>query len=385
MTPRRIAVVTGTRAEYGLLRPLLFALQQRTDCALQLIVTGAHLSPAHGMTLRDIEADGLPIHAKIDIGLSGDSPHDIAQATAHCLARMSDQFTTSRPDLVVVLGDRYEIFAAAAAATLLTIPVAHLHGGETTVGAIDESLRHAITKLSYWHFVSCDAYGKRVAQLGEAPERIFTYGAPGLDNMVQHPTSTRAELETTLAAPLGSPLLLLTYHPQTYAEASPLAQLDEALAALQQFPEVTLVISGANADAGGHAINQRLSEFAAQHPRSIFRLSYPSALYINLMRHCDLVIGNSSSGVIEAPALGKASVNIGDRQKGRLRAASVIDTSCERAAIATAIRHALSADFQKTLTPSGQFGTPGTISVRIAEQLATAPLPATPAKAFYDC
>lgn len=382
--PRRVAVITGTRAEYGLLRVLLQRLAADSRAALQLIVTGTHLSPAHGYTVQAIEADGIPIAARLDLALSGDSPRDIAAITARALAQIADSLNTLAPDMLLVLGDRYESFAAASAAALLRIPIAHLHGGELTEGAIDEQLRHAITKLATWHFVSAEAYATRVIQMGETPERVFCYGAPGLDALADTSVMPPEMVSQNIGIALENPVFLITYHPETLSLVPPAEQVEALLSALAHFPQATCIISGANADAGGEAINTRLRAFAAARPRTCFKPSYGSALYLNLLRVCDVVIGNSSSGVIEAAALGKACVNIGNRQKGRLRLPSVMDSACETKAIRAAIDAALSKDFRTGLAPSDAFGTPGSISRRIAEALVTLPLPETTAKPFYD-
>ncbi len=381
---RRIAVITGTRAEYGLLRPLLRLLRQDARVDLQLIVTGAHLAEQHGSTVGDIESDGFAITARLDLAIENDSDRAVAGITARALDAIAQCLAQLRPDLLVVLGDRYEIFAAASAAALLRIPVAHLHGGELTEGAIDEALRHAITKLSYWHFVSALPYAQRVTQLGEEPSRIFTYGAPGLDALIENPMLTEAELGASLGITLTHPLFLVTYHPQTLSSQPPSEQLNSVLKALDAFPDALCLLSGANADAGGASINTQLQEYASNRTNAFFKLSYGSTNYINLLRRAELVIGNSSSGIIEAAALGCACVNIGDRQKGRLRAPSVIDTSGDTDEIIRAIRLGLSADFRATLAPSSLFGEPGTISARIAEKLATLPLPESTSKPFYD-
>lgn len=380
---RRIAIVTGTRAEYGLLHWLIRELADR-GADVQLIVTGTHLSKVHGYTVEQIEADGIPIAARVDMQLSGDSPLEIAQAMGRCTSGVAVAFATLAPDMVVLLGDRYEILAAASAATVMGIPIAHLHGGEITEGAIDESIRHALTKLSYWHFASTEAYAKRILQLGEAPERIFHCGATGIDNLARIDFLPRSALEKELGIPLQSPVLLVTYHPETHSRAEPLAQIDTVLNACSRFSGATLILTGANADAGGNAINARLATFARETPKTIFRPSYGSRLYLSLMREADVVVGNSSSGVIEAPVIGKACVNIGSRQKGRLRAPSVIDCAGDEASIHATITKALSPEFQAGLAPSSLFGMPGTVAARIANTLVHMQLPETPQKAFYD-
>lgn len=376
---RKIAVITGTRAEYGLLKWTMKELLAR-GVELQLIVTGAHLSPAHGMTVRDIEADRFAIAARVDMQFSGDSPVELAAAMGHALSGVAESLATLKPDLVVILGDRYEMLAAASAAAMLSIPIAHIHGGEVTVGALDESLRHAITKLSYWHFATAEPYAQRIVQLGEAPERVFTAGAPGIDNIVRLPLLSREALEKELGIALKPPVILFTYHPETLSTLSPQQQINRVLSALEKFPDATLIITGANADSGGRAINAALEAFSQSRKNTLFKLSFGSLLYLSAMKQCDVVVGNSSSAMIEAPTLGKVSVNIGARQEGRLRVESIIDCPLETTAIASAIQTALSTK----PTPSPLFGKPGQVAVNIAEKLVSLPLPATPKKPFYD-
>lgn len=380
---RKIAFITGTRAEYGLLYWTMKEVAQQGG-RLQLIATGAHLSKAHGYTVSQIEADGFTIDARVDMGLTGDSPTDVAQAMGRCVSGMAEALAKLKPDVVVLLGDRYEILAAASAAAMLNIPIAHIHGGEITEGAIDESMRHAISKLSYWHFAAAAPYAKRLIQMGEDPARVFTVGAPGIDNLSRLNLLDKTALEKELGAPLNAPLMLATYHPETLSQVPVHAQITAFVRALEAFPEATIMLTGANADAGGLAINTTLESFAKGKPRCIWRASYGSQLYLSAMKITQIVVGNSSSGVIETPTLGRATVNIGDRQKGRLRAPSVIDTACDTQAIVSAIRQALSPAFQQSLQPSSLFGTPGQVAPAIAKRLLSAPLPSTPIKHFHD-
>jgi UDP-N-acetylglucosamine 2-epimerase (non-hydrolysing) len=381
---RRIAVLTGTRAEYGLLYWTMRELQER-GADLKLIVTGSHLSAAHGHTVSQIEADGFPISAKVDMHLGkNDHPAELTRAMGRCMQGMADALEKISPEIAVILGDRYEMLAAASACAMLKIPIAHIHGGEVTEGALDESIRHAITKLSYWHFATADAYAKRIVQMGENPAHVFSMGAPGIDNIAKLPLLSRQALEKELAIILTPPLLLLTYHPETLSSTAPEAQLGEVLKALESFPDATLVITGANADSGGQAINHLLQKFADKRPRTLFRASFGSLLYLSAMKHCGVVVGNSSSGMIETPTLGRATVNIGERQKGRLRTPGVIDCACESQAIIAALKKALSSAFQASLTPSSLFGTPGSVGMAIAEKLSTLAIPPSPTKSFFD-
>lgn len=386
MSKRRIAIITGTRAEYGLLFWTMKELQT-LGADLQIIVTGAHLSRAHGMTVEQIEKDGWSIAAKVDMHLAGDTPLELASAMGRALSGIAEALATLKPDIVVILGDRYEMLAAAVAAAALHMPIAHIHGGEETQGAQDNSWRHAITKLSYWHFPPYALAAQRIRQMGENPDHIFTYGAPGIDNIVRLPLLSKPELETTLGILLNAPVVLFTYHPEELSNLSAFQQINIVLHALAQFPDVTLLITGANADTGGRIINDALQEFAHKHPRTVFRMSYGSQLYLSAMKHCDVVLGNSSSGMLEAPALGKATVNIGDRQRGRLRAPllpSIIDCSCDDQAIVRAMTQALSPAFQQSLTPYTIFGIPGNVGACIASTLMTQPIPATLRKPFFS-
>jgi len=380
---RRICVFTGSRAEYGLLQPLMAAIQKDPQLQLQLLVSGSHLSDAHGATWRQIEADGFPIDAKVDIGIATDSAVDICRSTGLGLIGYSKAFAKLQPDLLVLLGDRYEAFAAASAAALTNLPVAHLHGGELTRGAIDDALRHAISKLSLLHFTATAEYRRRVIQLGEAPERVFNVGAIGLDGLEHRSLLTRAEVEEALGLDLGKPTLLVTYHPVTTEPGQAQGQVEELLAALDQL-QLQLILTGANADAEGNRINRRLADFAGRHPHSCRRIeSLGQQRYLSALRYVAAVVGNSSSGIIEAPSFGRPTVNIGSRQDGRLRAASVIDCAPEREAIVSAVREALSPEFVKrakdTPNPYRQENT----TKRILQVLAEAPL-RTLSKVFFD-
>lgn len=381
---RKIAVITGTRAEYGLLYWTMKELQQRDNVTLQLIVTGAHLSQAHGYTVKQIEEDGFAIDARVDMQLYDDTALDITRSMGVCIEGVAKALAELAPDIVVILGDRYEMLAAASAALMLMIPIAHIHGGEVTQGAIDESIRHAITKMSYWHFATAKAYAKRIIQLGEDESRVFVAGAPGIDNIARLPLLSREALEKIIGFPLASPVLLCTFHPETLSPQPVGEQIEQFTQALHAFPDSTLIVTGANADTGGKYINSKLQEFVHQHPNSVFHASLGSLRYLSAMKHADVIVGNSSSGMIEAPTLGKASVNIGDRQKGRIRTAGIIDCLCEHQAIIAAIRQALSADFQKNLGVSDVFGAPGRVGTFIADSLATCVIPVKPNKMFHD-
>ena len=320
---RKICVVTGTRAEFGLLSSLLREVRVDDALQLQIVATGAHLSPEFGLTYREIEADGFVIDAKVEMLLSADTPTAIAKSIGLGVIGFSEAFDRLKPDVLVILGDRYEMLAAAQAALVLQVPIAHIHGGETTEGAYDEYIRHAITKMSQWHFVAAEPYRKRVIQMGEAPDRVFNFGAPGLDGLMAMTWLERRELEVSLGMALYSPLLLVTYHPVTLSKASPAVAMRELLGALDDFPAASIVLTYPNADTDGRALMPLIDDFVARDPkrRRAF-VSLGQKRYLSLMRQADVVIGNSSSGLTEAPALRVATVNLGDRQRGRLKAAS---------------------------------------------------------------
>jgi UDP-hydrolysing UDP-N-acetyl-D-glucosamine 2-epimerase len=381
--PRKVCVVSGSRADYGLLRSLLAAIAADDDLTLQIAATGMHLSPEFGLTVRQIEADGFSIDARIDMLLSADTPVATAKSMGLGVIGFSDALTQLSPDILVVLGDRFEILAAAQAALVMRIPLAHIHGGETSEGAFDEGIRHALTKMAMWHFVAAETYRKRVVQMGEAPDRVFNVGAPGLDALDGLQWLNRDALQASLQVPLTSPLFLVTYHPVTLANDDPALPMAELLAALQRFPDATIVFTYPNADAGGRKLIAMVDAFVAQSParRHAF-VSLGQQRYLSLMKLADVVLGNSSSGLTEAPALQRATVNIGDRQKGRLKASSVIDAKEQRDDIERALRKAQSPEFTQTLNQTTSLYGKGNVGLQIKEQLKRVPL--TVQKSFFD-
>ena len=386
---KRICYVTGSRADYGLMTPVLRHLQ--AEGVLQLIVTGMHLSPAFGETVNEIAADGFVIDRRVDIdiraGLDGaDSRQAVATSTGRGVERLAEALTELSPDLVVVLGDRYEMLAAALAAFFLTLPIAHLHGGEVTHGSLDDSARHAITKLSQYHLVSNEEARQRVIQLGEDPARVWLTGAPGLDGVRTGERATREELAAALDLPALGRFVLVTYHPVTTDGTESDTGLEALMAVLAALHDHAVIITGANADAGGGEINRRLAAFAARHPTRVrVRSSLGRKLYLTAMQACDAVIGNSSSGLTEAPFLKKPSVDIGTRQQGRPRAVSVIGCAPDSASISAAVARALSPEFAQiaseavSLYGDGRSG-PGIAALLM--QLAGQPVIA--AKRFHD-
>lgn len=353
---KKICVVTGTRAEYGLLYWVMKGVEQSASLQLQLAVTGMHLSPEFGLTYKVVEQDGFVIDAKIEMLLSSDTPVGVAKSMSLGVSGFADAFERLSPDMVLVLGDRYEILAAVQAAYVMGIPIAHIAGGETTEGAIDEGIRHAITKMSWLHFVSAEPYRKRVIQLGEDPKRVFCVGSTGLDYLTRIELFDRQELQKQLGFPFGKPFFLVTYHPATLGEPS--STFVEILRALDRFPEAFVIFTYPNSDAHGRNIISMIEEYVAC---NISRCKAFSSLgqlrYLSVLSHADLVLGNSSSGLTEAPSFRIPTVNVGDRQKGRLKASSVIDVSLDADAVEKAIGKALSREFKEiaahTVNPYG--------------------------------
>lgn len=347
---RKICIVTGSRADYGLLTGLMREISADPALTLQVVATGAHLSAKFGHTVDVIRADGYKVAAEVPVDLDSDLPYAVAIATGQVVSGMAKTFQGLAPDVVVLLGDRYEIFAAATAALLMNIPIAHIHGGELTLGAVDDALRHAITKMASLHFVAAHEYALRVRQMGEPQDRVFEVGAPGVDQISTISYLDAESLSRDLGLPLFNPLLLVTYHPVTRRTGDEGAALDELLSALNRFPDARIVVTGVNADAGHKAVSDRLTAFAASNAdRVSLHSSLGQARYLSVMRLSAAVIGNSSSGIIEAPALGIPTVNIGARQNGRLKAYSVIDCAEEADAIFNAIRKASSPDFRASI------------------------------------
>ncbi len=383
---RKICIVTGTRAEYGLLHGLMSAIKASPDLTLQVVATAMHLEPAFGHTVDQIRQDGFAIDAEVPMNLTSDAPATIAASTGLGLTGLAGAFDKLRPDIVVLLGDRFETLAAATASALMRIPVAHIHGGEISEGAIDDAMRHAITKLSHLHFVAAEPFRKRVIQMGEAPERVFTVGAPGIDNFQRMPVRSRAELAGRLGLALERPFFLVTYHPATLDDADPVPKLEELLAALDRFPDMGLVFTKANADAGGRAINQRIEAFVAKQPkRAVLVPSLGHNFYLTALREAAAVVGNSSSGIIEAPAAGTPTVNLGSRQDGRPQAASIVNSAERRDEIEAALRKALDPKVRQSVA-SGDlpFGRPGDAAGAMLKRLREADLDSLLKKKFHD-
>lgn len=379
---RTIAVVTGTRADYGLLRGLLRAIDDDPQLDLRLIVTGTHLSDAFGHTVSEIERDGFAIAASVPIWSDSDSPLAAAADVGGALPGYAQALVDIAADVVVVLGDRLEAFAVAAAATILSVPVAHIHGGELTEGAMDDALRHSITKMSYLHFTSTAEHRGRVIQLGEDPERVFFHGAPIVDILDTFEAMPPEDVEERFGIRLPEPTALVTFHPAVMDVAPPEQLVEELLGGLLAVDDLHVVITGSNSDIGTEAVRARIARFVAEHPDRVdYVESFGQRAYLSVMRAASVVAGNSSSTVLEAPLLGVPSILIGDRQKGRPIAASVERPEPTAEAIAAAIRRRIAAG--SAATGDSPFGTPG-FAARVTATLRDADIPRPPKKTFHD-
>lgn len=345
---KKVCVVTGTRAEYGLLRWVIDGIAKSDCLQLQLCVTGMHLSPEFGLTYREIEKDGYQIDSKVEMLVSADTPSGITKSMGLGLIGFGDELERLKPDLLIILGDRYEIMAAAMAATLARIPIAHLHGGEATEGLIDEAIRHSVTKMSHIHFVAAKEYEQRVIQLGENPNRVFCVGGMGVDNIVKLEFLAKDELEDSLDFKLGAKSMLVTFHPVTLENKTSSDQMNELLKSLSEFNDYSIVFTMPNADTDGRAIFKKIEKFCFESDNCRAFTSLGQLRYLSCLKHADLVVGNSSSGLLEAPSFKIPTVNIGDRQKGRLKAESVIDCEPTCVQISNAIQKATSLNFKKS-------------------------------------
>ena len=357
---KRVCVVTGSRAEYGLLRWVMEGFKNSDVCTLQTVVTGMHLSPEFGSTWREIEVDSFSIDWKVEMLLGSDSASAVTKSMGIAMIGFADAFSHLKPDLLVILGDRFEMLAAASAALIAGIPIAHLHGGELTEGAYDDAIRHSLTKMSHLHFTAASEYRDRVIQLGEDPARVWDVGGFGLDSITNVKLLSRAEVEDNLKISLSDKSLLVTFHPETRPDAVPEKQLEELLHALGQSSAV-VVFTMPNADNKNRMLRTMIEEFVQQHSgRAVVHASLGQQLYLSTLAEVDAVVGNSSSGLIEAPAFSKGTVNIGRRQDGRLRAKSVVDCEARRSDIAEAIDKVLDPRFQIEITSQqNPYGTGG--------------------------
>lgn len=382
---RKICVVTGTRAEFGLLRWLMDEIAQHAELELQVAVTGMHLSPEFGSTYQEIEAAGFTIDAKVEMLLSTDSDTAVTKSMGLGMIGFADTYERLQPDIVVVLGDRFEIFAATSAAMIAGIPIAHLHGGETTEGAFDEAIRHSVTKMSHLHFVAAEEYKNRVIQLGEYPERVFNVGGMGIDAIKRIQLLDREALEQSMDFRFGNKNLLITFHPVTLeGQRSSTEQMHALLDALAELIDTHLIFTLPNADTGGRELTRMVREFTDGRDNASVYSSLGQLRYFSCLAQVDGVIGNSSSGLAEAPSFNIGTVNIGDRQKGRLKAESVIDCGPSKAEILEAISRLYSPDFQNSLqNVSNPYGNGGA-SKAVVKVLTDYPLDCLLKKSFYN-
>ncbi len=381
---RKICVVTGGRSDYGLMRLIMQGIKEDPELTLQIVATGMHLSTAFGLTYREIEEDGFMIDAKVDVLKNLDTSIGIAQSMGDGIFGCAQAFDGLKPDLILVVGDRFEIFAAAAAATVLKIPVAHIHGGETSTGAFDEAFRHSITKMSHLHFVAAEDYRKRVIQLGENPESVFLVGGLGVDIIKNIDLLTKSELEDALGFKLGVKNLLITFHPVTLEDNTAEKQVTELLGALSLLQDTTLIFTMPNADTGGLGIMKVIREYVQTNINAYSFVSLGQTLYLSCVSHVDGVIGNSSSGLTEVPSFQKGTINIGSRQSGRLQASSVINCLPKADEITAALSKLYSSEFKKSLVYASNPYGEGGASAKIVRALKRVNLHDIVQKTFYD-
>ena len=384
MRKRKICVITGTRAEYGLLYWLMKEINVDNALVLQVVVTGMHLSEEFGNTYQQIEKDGFTIDKKVDISLTSDTELAISKSMGLGVIGFADVFIKLQPDLIVVLGDRFEIFSAVSAALIAKIPVAHLHGGEVTEGVIDESIRHSITKMSHLHFAATDEYRNRIIQLGEQPDRVFNVGGLGIDNINKLKLLSKADFENTINFELGEKNILITFHPVTLEKSTSGMQFQALLDSISELKNTKIIFTKANADTDGRVINTMIDDYVAKHDNTIAFTSMGQLNYLSALQFIDAVVGNSSSGLIEAPSFKIGTIDIGDRQKGRIKTDSVISCLPKKRNIDSAINKLYSKEFQNILdkveNPYGKGGASKEI-VRIIKDTS---LDNIVKKSFYD-
>lgn len=378
---RKICVITGSRAEYGLLSGLMKAIKEDENLELQVIATNMHLSPEFGLTYKEIERDGFFINKKVEMLLSSDTANATTKSVGLATIGFADAYEDLKPDMIVVLGDRYEILAAVSAALFYKIPVAHLHGGEITEGAYDDCIRHAITKMSHLHFTSTEAYRQRVIQLGENPKRVFNVGAPGIENIKKIPLMDKKELESTLDGfTFNDKTILVTYHPVTLENSTAEGQIHNLLSALDEYSDIKIIFTLPNSDTDGRVIIRLINEYVSKHPGKA--IAYPSLglkRYLSALQFVKAVVGNSSSGIIEVPSFGIPTLNIGDRQKGRLAADSVINCGTSKKDILEGLDKVLNSGHTEIHNPYEGKNT----TADILHVLKTYPLEGLIQKTFY--
>jgi GDP/UDP-N,N'-diacetylbacillosamine 2-epimerase (hydrolysing) len=381
---KKICVITGTRAEYGLLFWLMKEIEADRDLELQVIATGMHLSPEFGLTYKEIEKD-FKIDKKIEMLLSSDTPIGISKSMGLAQISFSEKFEELKPDLIVVLGDRYEIFSAVSSAMISRIPIAHLHGGETTEGLVDEAIRHSITKMSHLHFTATEEYKKRVIQLGENPKRVFNVGGMGIENIKRLKLLNKEEFEKSIGFKLNKKNILVTFHPVTLENSTTKFQFQELLNAIDELQETTIIFTKANSDTDGRIINQMIDDYVVKNSnKSVAFKSLGQLRYLSALQFVDGVIGNSSSGLAEAPSFKIGTINIGDRQKGRIKAKSVIDSGVYKNDILNSFQRLYSHEFQKTLKSVENPYGGGLASKNIIDVIKTVELDNILKKTFFD-
>ena len=381
---KKICVVTGTRAEYGLLYWLLKEIEADKELELQVIVTGMHLSPEFGLTYKEIEKE-FKINKKIEMLLSSDTSVGISKSMGLAQISFAESYDELKPDIVIVLGDRYEIFSATSAAMIARIPIAHIHGGEATEGLIDEPIRHSITKMSHLHFTATNEYKNRVIQLGEHPSRVFNVGGMGIENIKRLKLLSKDEFEKSIEFKLNIKNILVTFHPVTLENSTAKEQFQQLLDAIDELEDTNIIFTKANSDTDGRVINQMIDEYVTKNShKSIVFTSLGQLRYLSALQYVDAVVGNSSSGLAEAPSFKIGTINIGDRQKGRIKSSSVIDCDPNKDSILNSFEKLYSKEFQETLkTTINSYGD-GCASKKIVEILKSVDLENILKKSFYD-
>lgn len=379
---RKICVVTGSRAEYGLLSGLMHGIKNDSELELQVIATNMHLSPEFGLTYRKIEEDGFPINKKVVMLLSSDTANATAKSVGLGFIGFADAYEDLQPDMIVVLGDRYEMISAVSTALFYKIPIAHLHGGEITEGAYDDCIRHSITKMAHLHFTSTEEYRKRVIQMGEEPKRVFNVGAPGVENIKKVPLLSKKELELSLDGfKLGDKFLVCTYHPVTLENSTAAEQIQNLLSALDEYPDYKIIFTLPNSDTNGHVIVQLINDYVSKHPdRATVYHSLGLKRYLSALKYAKAAVGNSSSGIIEVPSFGIPTLNIGNRQRGRIAAESVVNCGTCKEDILEGLNKVLYTELKEIQNPYEGRNT----TADILHVLKTYPLEGLIQKSFYN-
>ena len=384
MSKRKICIVTGSRAEYGLLYWLIKEVEADQDLELQLIATGMHLSSEFGLTYKEIEKD-FKIDKKIDMHLSSDTSIGISRSMGIALTSFSEAYNELKPNIIVVLGDRYEIFSAVSAAMIARIPIAHIHGGEATEGLIDEAIRHSITKMSHLHFTAAEEYSKRVMQLGEDPSKVFNVGGVGIENIKKLPLLSKKDFEKSINLKLNKKNILITFHPVTLENNTSKKQFQELLDAIDELEDTNIIFTKTNSDTDGRIINQMIDEYVGKNPeKSIEFTSLGQLRYLSALQYVDAIVGNSSSGLTEAPSFKIGTINMSERQRGRIKAKSVIDCLMDKKNINEAIKKIYSNEFQNLLKDNKNLYGDGCASEKIVKVLKTVPLEDLLKKVFFN-